>query len=419
MEKIIGGETYYVTQITLLRLCIRHFSPVLPPQNGMANAQEQPYRLHLDPQLAGLYLDVPVRVATSLCLYPVKYLRYLGYCILGIGGTIATDNFDGDVLLDDDVINAGPYYFVRDGQAGVLEHAVDPEALTYSHASQTTNTHENFRDLLETRDQYCVFTAMVAECCRGAHIVPFSKGDPWLRQIVESRIPEDGEVVSDLTTINEIRNGMLVSNNLHPLVDKKKLAVLKTPNLILACSDVPPPSNATQILPDGVKYSTNPRYTLQWLNGDSYIQSLYPNNKDAAFKEFVRKTTLPSPLLLHYNYGVAALKWWGKGPEYLITARTRPAPPIPAAMGPSKSKHDRSVRTKKLEDARSPGGLQGDAGTGGSKAIEDIDERREEDAERLVLNFYVNTPTARLRRAQEKAEKRDSITEWQKGLLTA
>jgi hypothetical protein len=90
-------------------------------------------------------------------------------------------------------------------------------------------------------------------------------------------------------------------------------------------------------------------------------------------------------------------------------------------MGPSKSKHDRSVTTKKLEEARTsgPGGLQGVAGAGGRKAIEDIDERREEDAERLVLNFYVNTPTARHRRAQEKVEKQDRITGWQKGLLTA
>lgn len=184
---------------------------------------------------------------------------------------------------------------------------------------------------------------------------------------------------------------------------------------------MPPPSNATQILPDAVKYSTNPRYTLQWLNGDPYVQSIFPNNKDAEFKKFVRKATLPSPLLLHYNYGVAALKWWGKGPEYLITARRRPTPPIPAPMGPSKSKHDRSVTTKKLEEActSGPGGLQGGAGAGGRKAIEDIDERREEDAERLVLNFYVNTPTARHRRAQEKVEKQDKITGWQKGLLTA
>ncbi|KAJ7689119.1 hypothetical protein B0H17DRAFT_1067041 [Mycena rosella] len=382
----------------------------------MANAQAPPaaYCLHLDPQLGGLYLDVPVLAAASLCLYPVKYLRYLGYCILGVDGTIATDDFDGAELLDNDAINAGSYYFVREGGADVLDHAVDPEALTYSHASQTTNT----RDLLATRDQYCVFTAMAAECCQGTHIVPFSKGDAWLKQIVDSRIPEDGEIVSDLTSINEIRNGMLVSNTLHPLVDKKKLVVLKTPNRILACGDVPPPSNANQILPDSVKYSTSPRYTLQWLNGDPYLQSIFTNNKDAAFKKHVRKSTLPSPLLLHYNYGVAALKWWGNGPEYLITARMRPAPPIVAPLGPSRNKDDRSITTK-LEEARTLGGLQGGAGAGSSKEIEDIDERRDADAERLVLEFYANTPTARRRRAQEKAEKQDRMTQWQSGVVTA
>jgi hypothetical protein len=49
----------------------------------------------------------------------------------------------------------------------------------------------------------------------------------WMKQIVESRIPEEKEDVSNLATINDIRNGMLVSNVLHPLIDKKKLVVLK------------------------------------------------------------------------------------------------------------------------------------------------------------------------------------------------
>ncbi|KAJ7505843.1 hypothetical protein B0H11DRAFT_1904416 [Mycena galericulata] len=314
--------------------------------------------------------------------------------------------------------------FVHEGGAGrqsssavishpdVLELAVDPEALTDGHDSQTTNTRDNFRDLLVTRDRYRVFTAMAAECCQGTYIVPFSKGDAWLKQIIDSRIPEDGEVVSDLTSINEIRNGMLVANTLHPLVDQKKLVVLKTPNRILTCGDVPTSSNANQTLPDSVEYSTNPRYTLQWLNGDPYLQSIFTNNKDAAFKKNAGKSTLPSPLLLHYNYGVAALKWWGKGPEYLITARTRPSPQM---VSPPKSNHDCAATTKTLEEARILGG----ADAGGSTEIEDIDERREADAERLVLKFYTNTPAARRRRAQETAEKQDRMTQWRSDVLGA
>lgn len=85
----------------------------------MADAQsEEPvFRLHLAPELDGLYLDIPISVVSSLCLYPVKYLRFLGYCILGVGGTIAKE-FDGEDLSDEDPLDAGVYYFVREGDKG-------------------------------------------------------------------------------------------------------------------------------------------------------------------------------------------------------------------------------------------------------------------------------------------------------------
>lgn len=37
-----------------------------------------------------------------------------------------------------------------------------------------------------------------------------------------------------------------------------------------------------------------------------------PNNSDAAFEKHtcIRK---PSPMLLHPDYGIAAVKWWGRG----------------------------------------------------------------------------------------------------------
>ncbi|KAJ7895632.1 hypothetical protein B0H14DRAFT_2681203 [Mycena olivaceomarginata] len=374
----------------------------------MVDAQPEPaFRLHLAPELDGLYLDVPVDAVASLCLHPIKYLRFLAYCILGVDGTIATEDFEGEVLPDEDHLGEGVYYFVREGEGDVLEHAVDPEALTYSHVSETTNTRDNFRTLVAERDVVCIFTNMHEESCQGIHVVPFNKGDAWMKHIVENRIPEEKEDVSNLTTINEIRNGMLVSNDLHPLIDKRKLVVLKPPNRVLACNDIPPRSNNNPDLLGDVKYSTNPRYTLQWLMGTEHQKRDFPNNKDAAFKKHSKKPK-PSPLLLNYNYGVAALKWWGKGPEYLLTARKRPAPPIAAPLGSLRSKDNRS---------RKLAGLQG--GSGGNGEVEDIDERRQSEAERLVLTLYANTPAARGRRAKQQAERKDRMAEWQNGVRMA
>jgi hypothetical protein len=49
------------------------------------------------------YLDIPVHIITRLCQHPRKYLRYLGWCILGIEGQVTRQGEDiGDrgVLAD-------------------------------------------------------------------------------------------------------------------------------------------------------------------------------------------------------------------------------------------------------------------------------------------------------------------------------
>ncbi|KAJ7686076.1 hypothetical protein B0H17DRAFT_1072628 [Mycena rosella] len=211
----------------------------------MADAQsEQPaFRLHLVSELDGLYLDIPTSVVSAVCLYPAKYLRFLGYCILGVDGTIAED-FKSEGLRDEDPLDAGVYYFVREGGENVLEHAVDPEALTYSHVPETTNTRDYFPSLVIARDVSCIFTNASEEMSQGIHIVPFSKGDAWLKYIVEARTAEENENVSNLTTISDIRNGMLIAEHLYKMIDIKKLVVLKTPNRVLNCTDIPPPSNS-------------------------------------------------------------------------------------------------------------------------------------------------------------------------------
>ncbi|KAJ7828849.1 hypothetical protein B0H14DRAFT_3466089 [Mycena olivaceomarginata] len=121
-----------------------------------------------------------------------------------------------------------------------------------------------------------------------------------------------------------------------------------------------------------------------------------PNNKDAAFKKHSKKPK-PSPLLLHYNY-----------------ARTRPVPLIVAPRGLSRRTHDRSLTTAKLAQARQPAGLQGGSGSNGE--VDDIDARRESEAERLVLTFYANAPAARSRRAKQQAERTDRMVQRQNGV---
>lgn len=43
-----------------------------------------------------LYLDIPTSIPTSLCQHPRKYLRYLGWCILGVEGLVSMDSPDSE-----------------------------------------------------------------------------------------------------------------------------------------------------------------------------------------------------------------------------------------------------------------------------------------------------------------------------------
>jgi len=59
------------------------------PQDG--NIQLILYRSTNDSELS-LYLEVSTSHLGSLCLHPRKYLRFLGWCIMGIEGHVALDS---------------------------------------------------------------------------------------------------------------------------------------------------------------------------------------------------------------------------------------------------------------------------------------------------------------------------------------
>ena len=50
---------------------------------------------------------------------------------------------------------------------------------------------------------------------------------------------------------------------------------------------------------------------------------MIPNNSDATFKKATKKAK-PSDLLLHYTYGAAAIRHWGRGTEILTKLATPP-----------------------------------------------------------------------------------------------
>ncbi|KAH9959456.1 hypothetical protein BC827DRAFT_1361119 [Russula dissimulans] len=375
------------------------------------------------------YIDIPIYVIEPLCLRPRKYLRYLGWCVLGIEGHVILGNQDiGD---EGELVDQGVYHYVVN-ETDPLARAIDLEVIkqrstvqSYESAySGSSSTRNNFlKDLVE-RDGTCAFSGF--PLVKGVHIIPYARGDEWFQLIIGNRHAYD-EDVSDLLSINDIRNGLLVRPDLHNLINSRQFVILQTPNHVLDIDDVPRDSARSPLLdPAEYEYPVGERFSLQSV-GDLHRSTLlhvYPNNTTAAFK---RGTNLlkPSPLILHYNYGAAVVKLWGRRTEVL----NRPNIPRPRVVenhqpdGPSRGLNKRLTAIRKREARNNTGVSSGEAGeVAGDGATDTTDNPtvvvqpmvgyRGWDEDDWMLFFSGNTPAARERHRAAEEESSDRISRW-------
>jgi hypothetical protein len=178
-------------------------------------------------QQSPFYLQIPTAIVPTLCLSPRKYLRYLGWCVLGVIGVLK-DEQGNEIALDGELVDQGVYHYIVPDQ-NVLAHAVDLEVIKQRSqlSSETTGSHEDFRTRLLERDGCCVWTSMEGI---GMYIIPYGRGDEacshysyhgmqakftilqWLRRIIDNR-PHDENL--DSLTIDDIQNGIYAHDNLH------------------------------------------------------------------------------------------------------------------------------------------------------------------------------------------------------------
>ncbi|KAJ7925799.1 hypothetical protein B0H13DRAFT_1113789 [Mycena leptocephala] len=358
------------------------------------------------------YLEIPISVVQSNSVRPIKYLRFLGWCIMGILGAVKSDRAGADLADTALLQDRGTYFYVYDApnDDAALRYAVDPDVIkARSHISASDSSirarDAAFKESLLRRDASCIFTNKPPLFCEGTHIIPFHKGDEWFGLIVKNRPASPDEDVSTLTTVDDPRNGMLLDSNAHIVADSRHVVVLKTPNLVLRVDDVP--ARHPRALTQNIKYPDGQRYTLQWLHGSAEERAVVPNNSDATFKKQSR-TPKPSPMLLHYNYGAAAVKWWGHGANSHLgisnrPTMPRPSVPVPAATGPTRTK-----RTPAQLDASIQKRATGNMGGSGSGPRESEAARDEEvmDPDEIVMFFWSQNPAARERRKREAEDRK-------------
>ncbi|KAJ7653837.1 hypothetical protein B0H17DRAFT_957194 [Mycena rosella] len=378
------------------------------------------------------YLEIPISVVQSNSVRPIKYLRFLGWCIMGILGTVRSDRAGADLADNALLQNQAIYFYVYDApdDDAALQYAVDLEVIkARSHISASDSSARNratsFKETLVQRDASCIFTNAPQLLCQGTHIIPFHKGDEWFDLIVKSRPASPNEDASTLITVDDQRNGMLLGAEVHIVAESRQVAILKTPNLVLGVNDIP--ACHTRALPDHIKYPDGQRYTLQWLDGDSpELLAGIPNNSDATFRKYPH-IPKPSLILLHYKYGAAAVKWWGHGPSSHLgisnrPTMPRPSVPVPAATGPIRTK-----RTPSQVDAPIQKCATGNMGGSGSGPRDSEAARDEEvmDPDEIIMFFWSQNPAALERRKREaedrkreEEERASRMEQWRESVIT-
>ncbi|KAF9480791.1 hypothetical protein BDN70DRAFT_584162 [Pholiota conissans] len=352
------------------------------------------------------FLEIPIAIACANCLYPRKYLQYLGWCVLGAEGTLV-DGDGVDIPLKGELADQGIYRYIVPG-GNSLGCAVDLEVIKERTqvSSESSTTRDDFCEKLLPRDGCCVWTGVRGA---GMHIIPFRRGPKWLQLIIENRADSEDLQMVD---INDIRNGILGQATLYiNHFDKREAVILKTPNLILQTTDIPDRAVRPELLhePRNRSFPQNSRYTMQWLvNQDYSTLCAFPNNNDATFID--QSLPKPADLLLHYNHGAAVAKHWGRNHE-ILTARAG----IPRPLEPTlaRREHDDSTsidrqatNTLRLQEATAE-----HSGFGNDAALDIMDE------DDMVLFLSANTEQARARFARKEQQRKSAIQEWSAAVI--
>ncbi|KAJ7710961.1 hypothetical protein B0H17DRAFT_1027931 [Mycena rosella] len=265
-------------------------------------------RLHL--QIEGHwrpFLEIPGPELARFSLRPIKWLRYLGWCIYGQPGWLSTT--PGGLEVAGDAQPDVDYYYVSNLPARFIDvNAIDDRT---SNSSQHNQRPASFRQDLIDRDTACIITEAPPNDCTACHILPHSKGDEYISCLSSLRADQDDFPVVE---IGDIRNGLLLYNGLHRPFGDGEIAFLLTPNPYLLPEDIPSDAPSTAPPPPDTA-----RLTLQHI-----VPQMAPNLIIAPHNRDVRLSPTdmrPSAYLLHFFYACAILKRWGQSSRPYLLAR--------------------------------------------------------------------------------------------------
>ncbi|KAI0255672.1 hypothetical protein BJV78DRAFT_1172425 [Lactifluus subvellereus] len=220
------------------------------------------------------FLCIPKKEIQRLSLSPHKWLKYVMFAICGAHGVLVTTSAN--------LIYMHPRF-------------IDYQALN-DRVTSTTGSRRApyFRGRVMTADP---------DECDAAHIIPKGKGDAYIQLIVQSRrdLYYSPEIDISISSIDDVRNGILVRKDLHCGLGRGKIAFLKTPNSVLSCDDIPREGNVACTSQD-----LSSRITMQHLVEDLS----YAPVPDLDAHLTSAEELFPPAIILDYVYGAAAYQLW-------------------------------------------------------------------------------------------------------------
>ncbi|KAJ7207063.1 hypothetical protein GGX14DRAFT_456059 [Mycena pura] len=269
-------------------------------------------------------LVMPLDEMKKLSTRPLRWLRYMGYCIYGAEGHLQATILGHNAVDPNQTTGlANDYYYFSSHPARFIDIEAIGDKIT---DSAMTPRRKSFRREVVNRDSVCIVTRGEPRSCEACHIIPHSKGNGYLESLSVYR-----GIDPAITEIKDpvCNNGLLLFVALH------KPFRLGEIGLLLVTSHHDP--NASD------------RLILQHIMpADPLFNSFAQHNTDAAFNN---GATRPEPQLLHFFYGCAILKRWGVDAQSLVPSPLRDREIFSREEGPrGRSNAWQSGATRSMED---------------------------------------------------------------------
>ncbi|KAI5116607.1 hypothetical protein M0805_004826 [Coniferiporia weirii] len=235
-------------------------------------------------------LTIPHDLFSLYAVKPRKWLSYLGYAVTGSEGVL-TRTQDKSIPCDMDApVNAGDIYYFHSINA---IHFVDPDVIstiTSGHSSQSLSPIPN-----ELIEQYgaCPFSGFPRIHCHACYLVPDVKGDAYIQRVTEER----SAGLTVIEKVDDIRNMLFLETRLHAFLDRRTIAFLPTPNVVLKTDDIVQGADPDAYL---VTLHCFEQYDSDFLAGASHGKSAALPNEN----------TRPPEVIYTMIYGSAALNVW-------------------------------------------------------------------------------------------------------------